>query len=361
MLPFDGSGTFSRNNGTHTGTQVWQDDAAADLDIEATLHDTHDQDIANALSNCITRDGQSTISANIPFNSKRITGLAAGTARTDAATVEQIQDSEVVYAGTTAGSGDAFTATLSPAITAYATGMYVLLKANRTNTGASTLNLNGVSATAIRKYNGTTALVANDILSGQSYLLQHDGTFWILLNPSYPSFYGANLQGLTASRPLDLDASKNLQSPTATDFKTTHSIASSGNNADITGLTGLTIDTWSPTVTASGSMTVSSLSVNQAQYKRYGPFIHFHVSCTFTLGGTASTQINVSVGLAGVTHNVNCAFACSADENIAGTATAVNNARWRYDGTNLIVFKPGGVNWSLGANAAININGHYRI
>ena len=357
MFPFDGSGTFSRDNGTHSGSQVWQDDAAADLDIEATLHDAHDQDLANGLSNCITKDGQTTISANIPFNSKRITGLAPGTARTDAANVEQVQDGEVLYAGTTGGSGDAFTATLSPAISAYATGQYVFIKANRSNTGASTLNLNGVSATAIRKYNGTTALVANDILSGQSYCLQYDGTFWILLNPSYPAFYGANLQGLTASRPLDLDASKNLQTPTAADFRTSHGIAASGANSDITGLTGLTIDTWSPTVTASGAMTVTSLSVNQAQYKRYGPFVHFHVSCTFTLGGTASTQVNVSVGLAGVTHNVNCAFICSADEN----GTAITNARWRYDGTNLIIFKAGGANWTLGANAAININGHYRI
>lgn len=357
MSPFNGSGVFSRDNGTHTGSTVWADDDSAGIDIVTSNHDTHDQDLANGLSNCITKDGQTTITAAIPFNDKRITGLGAATARADAIQFAQVQDGKAVYAGTTAGSSNAFTASITPGPSALVAGMTVVILADRANTGATTFNLNAIGATDVRKYNGTTALVANDILAGQTYVLSYDGTYWILLNPSVPYLYGANLQGLTASRPLDLDASKNLQSPTAATFKSTHSIASSGANSDITALTGLTIETWTPTVTASGSMTISSLSVNQAQYKRVGPFVHFHVSCTFTLGGTASTTINLSVGVAGTAHNANCAFVCSADQN----GTGVSLPRWRYDGTNIIVFQAGNVNWTLGANAAVNINGHYRI
>ena len=43
----------------------------------------------------------------------------------------------------------------------------VLFKANFTNTGAVTLNLNSLGAKAIKKNDGATALVANDIVSGQ--------------------------------------------------------------------------------------------------------------------------------------------------------------------------------------------------
>ncbi len=129
-MAFNGSGTFVRDNGTHAGSQVWQDDDANGLDIEATLHDAHDQDIANGLSNCITKDGQTTITATIGFNSQRITSLGAATARTDAIRAAQVQDGGVVYAGTTAGSSNAFTATLSPAVTAYATGMLISFKAD---------------------------------------------------------------------------------------------------------------------------------------------------------------------------------------------------------------------------------------
>ncbi len=49
-------------------------------------------------------------------------------------------------AGTTGGSGNTFTATISPAPTAYFDGMLVVIKADRANTGASTLNVNSIGA-----------------------------------------------------------------------------------------------------------------------------------------------------------------------------------------------------------------------
>jgi hypothetical protein len=77
-----------------------------------------------------------------------------------------------------AGSTDAYAITLSPAITAYTTGVSYRFKANTANTGAATLDINGVGAQAIKKVSGgvTTALDSNDIRAGQMVEVVWDGT-----------------------------------------------------------------------------------------------------------------------------------------------------------------------------------------
>ena len=106
--------------------------------------------MATALSNSIAKDGQTTITANIPFNSKKITGLANGSARTDSIALGQVQDNSYGTLGTLGGSADTYTASPSPTITAYATGMEFNLKVNADNTGASTLNVSAVGAKNIK-------------------------------------------------------------------------------------------------------------------------------------------------------------------------------------------------------------------
>ena len=77
-----------------------------------------------------------------------------------------------------AGANDTYTATLSPAITAYVTGAHYRFKANTANTGAATINLNALGAKTIVKAAGgiTTALADNDIRAGQWVDLVYDGT-----------------------------------------------------------------------------------------------------------------------------------------------------------------------------------------
>ncbi|WP_199614424.1 hypothetical protein [Paenibacillus alkalitolerans] len=57
------------------------------------------------------------------------------------------------YAVTT-GSSNIYAITLNPAPTSYVDGMGVVIKPNATNTGASTLNVNGLGAKPIKKQNG---------------------------------------------------------------------------------------------------------------------------------------------------------------------------------------------------------------
>lgn len=84
-MPWNGTGTFSRGNGVHSGSTTWAQDAAAGTKIGSALHDTHDQDLATGINNCLAKDGQNSPTANIPMNSHKFTGLAVGSATGDSA------------------------------------------------------------------------------------------------------------------------------------------------------------------------------------------------------------------------------------------------------------------------------------
>jgi len=81
-----------------------------------------------------------------------------------------------------AGSTDAYVITLSPAISAYTTGMQIIFKANTANTGAATLNVNALGAKSIVK-GVSSVLLNNDILAGMLCFVVYDGTNFVLMNP----------------------------------------------------------------------------------------------------------------------------------------------------------------------------------
>jgi hypothetical protein len=173
--------------------------------------DGEDNGFATGLSNCITKDGQTTITANIPFNSKKITGLANGSARTDSIALGQVQDNSYGTLGTLGGSADTYTASPSPAITAYATGSEFNLKVNADNTGASTLNISAVGAKNIKKYDGAGSkldLEAGDLQQDQYYKVIYDGVHFILDNPE-------NIDNLKSNN-LTVNNKLNTQQNTAT-------------------------------------------------------------------------------------------------------------------------------------------------
>lgn len=83
--------------------------------------------------------------------------------------------------GADAGSTDAYAITLNPVPTAYSTGMRLYFKANTVNTGACTLNVNGLGAKSIVKsYN--IALEDGDIKANQIVEVIYDGTNFQLVS-----------------------------------------------------------------------------------------------------------------------------------------------------------------------------------
>jgi hypothetical protein len=171
-MPRNGSGTFTfASPPPFTARSV----------ISSSAFNTAFADIATALTASLTADGQKVPTANLPMGGRRHTGVSDATARTDYLALGQFQDAGPVYAQDS-GSANVYVATLSPAISARAVGMVVRFKAANTNTGASTLNVNGTGAAAIRKNGGTaTALGAGDIVVGSIVECVWDGTYWQFL------------------------------------------------------------------------------------------------------------------------------------------------------------------------------------
>lgn len=95
-------------------------------------------------------------------------------------------DADVKYYAADAGSNDTYAITLSPAPNAYVTGQTFTFKANTVNTGAATLNVNGLGAKTIVKGVNTT-LADADIAANQLCHVKYDGTNFVLLNPNSPA------------------------------------------------------------------------------------------------------------------------------------------------------------------------------
>jgi len=104
------------------------------------------------------------------------------------ATKNNVQDGSILYAAD-AGSNDTYAITLSPAPTALTTGMTVYFKANTVNTGAATLNVNGLGAVTIKK-NKDQDLSDGDIKAGQIVIVSYDGTYWQMQSQSGITPYG---------------------------------------------------------------------------------------------------------------------------------------------------------------------------
>ena len=75
--------TYTRTDGTRTGTNTWAQADAAGVDILSADHDTHDEDVATALRTMWMRDGGNQPTADIPMGGYKITGLGDATAATD--------------------------------------------------------------------------------------------------------------------------------------------------------------------------------------------------------------------------------------------------------------------------------------
>ena len=162
----NGSGTYVVNS---SGQPV-----VSATPITAAAFNAYTADAATAMSNRICKDGQTTITANIPFGGYKATGLGAGTARTDGASLATIQDGTGVYVATVGGTANAITLTPSPAIAAYVAGQTFSFSVAATNTGAVTIAISGL--TAKNCLNGTLACVGGEFRINDLVEVQYDGT-----------------------------------------------------------------------------------------------------------------------------------------------------------------------------------------
>jgi hypothetical protein len=107
-----------------------------------------------------------------------------------------VQSGAVTLLGGVGGTPDVITASASPAIAAYVAGQTFRFVSTGANTGATTINLNGLGARSITKQ-GTIALAAGDIPSGVLAEIVYDGTQFQLVNciSSTPTFSTLTVSG----------------------------------------------------------------------------------------------------------------------------------------------------------------------
>jgi hypothetical protein len=173
-MPWSG-GAFTRTNGVNTGSTLWAQDRDDGTKILATRHDTNDQDMADGINSTLEKSGSNAATGNLDIGSNRITLVADGTAKTDVATVNQIQSDGPAFQATDTGTANTYVIALTPAITAYAAGQRITFKAGAASTTASTLNVNTLGTKAIKKQNDQD-IASGDIETGSIVTVVYDGT-----------------------------------------------------------------------------------------------------------------------------------------------------------------------------------------
>lgn len=185
-MPRNGSGSY----GLPAGNPV-----VPSTVISSTWANTTLSDIGTAITQSIANDGQTTPVANLPMATFRHTNVGNAVARNDYAAAGQVQDSSLQWLTSVAGT-NTITASIAPGPTAYVAGQTFRFVAAGANTGATTLNINGLGAKAITK-NGTVAMVGGEIVSGATVEVIYDGTQFQMIGVSTGQLI--NIQNFSAS------------------------------------------------------------------------------------------------------------------------------------------------------------------
>lgn len=219
-------------------------------------------------------------------------------------------DKVPIIAGSTGGSANAQTLTVSPTLTALYDGLTLFARVSYTNTGAVTLTVNGFGPYTVYAEDGTSALSAGDLVAGTVGIFEYIAatTRWRLISPEAPP-----------------------------------------------------IKTWTPTYGASGSMTFTSVTTHLANYVEFGRLKLGNVIARGTTGGTADTGIRFSLPTSADATNFFIsgtgspgfpAF-CNDGGTLSGgflQLSAANQAQ---------VVKSTVANWGLGANRIIHASFSY--
>ena len=184
-------GTYTKGN---AGSGGWAGDASLGIGIEASRHDTQDNDFATGINTCLTKDGQNTPTANLGMGGYKHTGVGNATAGDEYLSYGQLLNAN--KAVTTSGTEPNYTVTLTPAPAAYFDGMTFIAKIHSTLTGTgATINVNGLGAKNIEVSSpgtGERDVYPSELSADSPYIFSYDttdGVFKIISSThSYETF-----------------------------------------------------------------------------------------------------------------------------------------------------------------------------
>jgi hypothetical protein len=224
-MAFDGNGNFNL-------IYNWETDKANGIKIRADRMDAQESDIATGLSTAICKDGQTTITANLPMANFKHTGVGDATARTQYLSMGQAQDNGGKYF-TATGTIDSYVLTPSPAITARTPGLsfFVRIPTGKTSTSATpVMAISGVFTATICNADGSQ-LNTGDLAGDGVYQLLDQGTVGLcLINKQGAGFSDTYTSGATGTIAWSANlsarqfvypstAGMSMQAPTATHGK----------------------------------------------------------------------------------------------------------------------------------------------
>lgn len=151
-------------------------------------------DIANALTQSVSRDGQSPMTGNLNMANFQVTNLGTPTTAGSAVSLSYVQTGAQFRLANVSGVNQ-LTASLAGGATSFTLGQLVELIPASTNTGPVTLNVNGAGyvpvVSSLGLPLGNTSLVA-----GGLYLLGWDGAQWrIVTAPNQATFVQSATSG----------------------------------------------------------------------------------------------------------------------------------------------------------------------
>lgn len=194
------------------------------------------------------------------------------------------------YAATT-GSANAYLLTVDSQFV-LAAGVKVRFKANFANTSAATLNVNGGGAVAIKKLT-ITALIPNDILSGQICEVVYDGTNWQLqtalgntIVAGFNATAGENVDGTTTPQTVMISDGTNSRTSGRYYKADVDDLTNMGSRFDGFVIQNVTTGNADFIITAGIVGGFSSLTIGARQY------------LSTTAGARTETNTGVEIGVA---------------------------------------------------------------
>ena len=329
-MSYNGSGTFNINS---AGQPV-----VSGTVISSTAFNALTSDLATGLTTALTKDGQSTPTANISLGSYKITNLAAATLAADAVRFSQLQNFSTNTLITVAGT-DTITGTVTPSLTAYTAGQIFSFVAAATNTTAVTLNIDGVGVKSVTRA-GTTALAAGDILTGQVAIVEYDGTQFQLLDPNaFTNLRVSGTLGVTGATTMSAALTYGGVTLTNAVTGTGKMVLDTTPTIATPVLTNPTVTNYVESVVAIGTVTSSStLSLTSGTVQT--ATLTASTACTFTMPtATAGKSFVLLLKQAATTGNgtatfTSVKFGTAGAPTITATAGKMDILTFIADGTN---------------------------